>query len=399
MKNKENLLSSSLKRGTNLQSVRSYNEKLVLQLIREHGELSKAEATIATGLSANAMSQIFRTLESSNLLKRGKPIRGRIGQPSTPLSINGKANYYLALNIARRSVELSVIDFTGQILQSCRERYEFPIPAKILQFVKSNFNDVVKTAKLELKDINSLGVAMPFELWSWTEMYSSPADLLDQWRDFDISTALEQICNLDVLVENDATAACRSELVFGSHIEREDWIYFYIDTFIGGGIVLNGSVFPGRRGNAGGFGPMRVPHHREGNRLIDHASLIVLEREIVKKGIDPLSCYIENQNWNDFEPMLSDWITRAANNISHAIVSSLSVMDFEAAVIDGSFPEEVKNRLVNQVDKFLNETDLQGVHKPEIISGQIGAKAQSKGAAASIISKDYLIDNNTLHRG
>ena len=48
MKNKENLLSSSLKRGTNLQSVRSYNEKLVLQLIREHGELSKAEATIAT---------------------------------------------------------------------------------------------------------------------------------------------------------------------------------------------------------------------------------------------------------------------------------------------------------------------------------------------------------------
>ena len=98
MKNKENLLSSSLKRGTNLQSVRSYNEKLVLQLIREHGELSKAEATIATGLSANAMSQIFRTLESSNLLKRGKPIRGRIGQPSTPLSINGKANYYLALN-------------------------------------------------------------------------------------------------------------------------------------------------------------------------------------------------------------------------------------------------------------------------------------------------------------
>ena len=164
MKNKENLLSSSLKRGTNLQSVRSYNEKLVLQLIREHGELSKAEATIATGLSANAMSQIFRTLESSNLLKRGKPIRGRIGQPSTPLSINGKANYYLALNIARRSVELSVIDFTGQILQSCRERYEFPIPAKILQFVKSNFNDVVKTAKLELKDINSLGVAMPFEL-------------------------------------------------------------------------------------------------------------------------------------------------------------------------------------------------------------------------------------------
>ena len=62
-------------------------------------------------------------------------------------------------------------------------------------------------------------------------------------------------------------------------------------TFIGGGVVLNGSVFPGRRGNAGGFGPMRVPDMVGGDRLIDHASLIVLERGLASAGIDPADIY------------------------------------------------------------------------------------------------------------
>ena len=47
--NKEKLLVTNSKKGTNQVAVGSYNERLVLQLVREHGELSKAEATRATG--------------------------------------------------------------------------------------------------------------------------------------------------------------------------------------------------------------------------------------------------------------------------------------------------------------------------------------------------------------
>ena len=107
--NKEELLRSNIQKGSNQVAVRGYNERLVLRLIREHGSLTKAEATRATGLSPNATSVIFRSLENDGLLVRDEPIRGRIGQPSTPLRISPDAHHYVSLQVGRRSFELAVM--------------------------------------------------------------------------------------------------------------------------------------------------------------------------------------------------------------------------------------------------------------------------------------------------
>jgi len=80
-------------RGSNQSSLRSHNERLALQLIRTHGELTKAQATRLTGLSANAISMIFRSLEADGLLLRGEPDRGKIGQPSVPARLNPDARF------------------------------------------------------------------------------------------------------------------------------------------------------------------------------------------------------------------------------------------------------------------------------------------------------------------
>ena len=92
-------MSSIAQKGTNQVAIRGYNERLLLQLVRRHGEMTKAEATRATGLSANATSVIFRALEESGLVVRGNRILGRIGQPSTPMRINPDAHRYVTLKI------------------------------------------------------------------------------------------------------------------------------------------------------------------------------------------------------------------------------------------------------------------------------------------------------------
>lgn len=73
----------SRQKGSNQVAMRSYNEKLVLELIRAHGTLTKADATRATGLSPNAISMIFRALEQENLILRNEPIsRAMRGRPA-----------------------------------------------------------------------------------------------------------------------------------------------------------------------------------------------------------------------------------------------------------------------------------------------------------------------------
>ena len=392
----EEFMSSIAQRGTNQLDLRSYNERLLLQLVRRHGEMTKAEATRASGLSANATSVIFRELERNGLVLRGDRIHGRIGQPSTPMRINPDAHKYVTLKIGRRSVELAVIDFVGEILSRRRETYSYPTPENVMDFFGRMLTPVLRSAKTSRKAVTAMAVAMPFELWSWTDQFGAPKEDLQAWRNFDVAENLNRKVPWTVLIENDATAACRAEQIFGEHSDKQDWIYFFVGTFIGGGIVLNGSVFPGRRGNAGGFGPMRVPDMDGGDRLIDHASLIVLERSLASAGIDPARIYDIATDWTDFGEHLERWLQRAGKSLSHAVVSSLSILDFDAVVIDGAIPQAVKDRLVAELIKQLKASDLQGVLLPTVEPGQIGRDARSIGAAGALINQDYLLDQNTL---
>ena len=102
--------SDDLSRGTNQSGVRLYNERLVLSLVRRHGSLPKADIARMTGLSPQTISIIANQLEADGLLRREAVVRGRVGQPSVPYSLNPEGAYSIGLKIGRRSVDLSLID-------------------------------------------------------------------------------------------------------------------------------------------------------------------------------------------------------------------------------------------------------------------------------------------------
>ena len=67
-------------RGTTQNGGRLYNERLALSLIRQYGQLPKAEIARLTGLSAQTVSVIVRQLERDNLVMAGDKQRGKVGQ-------------------------------------------------------------------------------------------------------------------------------------------------------------------------------------------------------------------------------------------------------------------------------------------------------------------------------
>lgn len=393
MRDKEDLLQSTPIKGSNQTKVRGHNERLVLHLIRAYGTLTKAEATRATGLSPNAISVIFRALEADLLLLRDEPIRGRVGQPSVPMRLNPAARAYLGLKIGRRSLDLAVVDFTGRIIARRTTSHAYPTPEATRVFLRSSLRPLLRSAKLKAAQINGSGIAMPSELWHWTKEFGAPRDEMEAWRSFDVKAEFGPLLPGPLAVENDGTAACRAEFIFAPVSRWQDVVYFFVGTFIGGGIMLNGSVYPGRRGNSGGFGPLRVPDEPGGTRLVDHASLAVLERLAAESGRDPSP--LQTEDWSGLEPVLSDWIARSARSLAHAIVSTLAVIDFEAVVIDGALPAAVRDRLVKGVETELDRLDLQGVGRPALGPGHLGDAARVLGAAAYWISTDYMIDNQT----
>ncbi|MDQ7071839.1 MAG: ROK family transcriptional regulator [Rhodobacterales bacterium] len=386
--------------GANQSRLRAYNERLVLSIIRRQGGIAKSELARRTRLTAQSMSVIIRSLEKDGLLLRGEPQRGKVGQPSIPMLLNPDGVFTIGLEVERRRVDLVLMDFQGEIRQSLHETYTHPRPSDILAFVRSGLKELIGILPLSKRTrIAGIGVAMPFELWSWLEKVGAPHGEMEEWRNFDMKSELGELCVFPVFIQNDATAACGAELVFGRGSEFDDFVYFFIGSFIGGGVVLNHNVFPGRSGNAGALGSMPViGADGKPAQLIEQASIYVLENMLREKGIDPSPLWLRPDEWDDFGDCLEVWITGISKHLAMAIVASCSVIDFRAAIIDGAFPVDVRKRIVDATVAALAELDLQGVNTPMILPGEVGNGARVIGGASLPLFVHYLLDQNILFK-
>ena len=390
-----------LSRGTNQSGVRVYNERLVLSLIRRHGALPKAEIARRTGLSAQTISVIMRQLDADELVLPQKRVRGKIGQPSVPYALNREGAYSIGLKVGRRSVELILMDFVGTVLKSLRRTYPYPTPDGVLGFVEQGLNGLISALpEKTLKRISGLGIAIPFELWSWAEEVGAPVGALDDWHNRDIRTEIAVLCDWPIYICNDATAACAAELVFGIGAEHDDYLYFFVGFFVGGGLVADGNLVTGKRGNAGALGSMPIPGNSgaPSRQLIQCASVYLLEKMMVDAGMDPDQLWQTPDTWSEIGPPLDDWLDETARSLAFATVAATSVLDLEAAIVDGAFPPSVRSRLVSRVAERISGIDRRGLSDVAVREGAIGSGARAIGGASLALLADFARDREVLFK-
>ena len=386
-------------RGSNQNGVRLYNERLILSLIRRHRSLSKVEIARLTGLSVQTASGIVGRLEQDGLLLRRDPQRGRVGQPAIPFSLHPEGALSLGLKIGRRSCDLVLIDFLGHVRHRLHETYPYPLPAPLTAFVADNLERLTRTLPPEQQQrIAGLGIALPFELWNWESEVGAPAGAMQGWRSIDIQAEIARICPWPVSLCNDATAACGAELFFGEGARFRDFVYFFIGSFIGGGIVLDGNLYAGRTGNAGALGSMPVSDSGRSEQLIRSASIYVLEKKLIAAGKDPARIWQSPDAWDDFGIHLEEWIEETAASLAQAVVAAISVIDFEAAIIDGAFPAEVRQRILARTAEKVAGLDHQGLSPVQISAGTIGSDARAIGGAALPLLASFARDREVLFK-
>ena len=385
-------------RGSNQSGMRAHNERMVLSLVRQQGALAKTDIARISGLSAQTVSVIMRSLEQDGLLLRGEPIRGRIGQPSVPMSLNPEGAFFLGLKIGRRSVDLTLIDFLGHTRAMRHRLYRYPTPDAVLDFVTEALPAVIAELPAALRGrVSGLGIAMPFQLWSWVEFIGAPQAEMDAWRTRDIQAEIAAVAAMPVYLQNDATAACGAELVFGTGEKPQNFLYFYFGSFIGGGLVLNGQLFVGRTGNAAGVGPMPVPGpDGQMRRLLTVASISTLSAAMDAAGQPSGHLWEDPDHWQVSAPLLNAWIAGVAEGLASATLSAASLLEIEAVLIDGWMPAAVRAEIARQTEAAFNRLDLAGITPVAVREGTVGPQARSLGAAAIPLAQRYLLDQSAI---
>jgi predicted NBD/HSP70 family sugar kinase len=310
------------------------------------------------------------------------------------LSSDGVLSY--GLKIGRRSAELLLIDFNGNVRQQRHLAYNFPNPVDVFAFLADGLTDMTsQLAPAEKLRVCGIGVAAPFEMWNWQDLMGDDADSFASWKDINVPLEISKFSGLPVSLVNDATAACQAEHVFGRGKEFRDYAYFFVGAFVGGGIVLNHSVFQGRQGNAGALGSLRsVSPLGESKQLVDMASIHLLEGRLVEVDLDPAIIWKTPQDWTEIARYVDPWLGQTAQELAKASLSTCSVIDFEAVLIDGAFPDNIRAELVERVRRYITNQDTRGLIPPQIESGSVGGNARAIGAACGPIFSQFLLNTN-----
>ncbi|WP_323033859.1 ROK family transcriptional regulator [Paracoccus sp. (in: a-proteobacteria)] len=354
----------------------SQNERKILWLIRRHGPMPRAELAQATGLSAQAVTNITRELIAAGLLDaEGERKRGKVGQPLRPLALAPEGALFLGLKVGRRVAELVLVDFAGQTRQILVLPHAYPHPDAIRDFAASGTARILSgLTQVQRGRLSGMGIASPFYLWDW-------APEMQPWRGRDLRAELAESLDMPVWLENDGSCACGAEMMFGTEDLPRDFLYFYIAHFAGGGVVLDGRLRLGPSRNAGAMGSYPVPG---GRQVLDVASVSVLEMALARE------LPLNDAEWDLAPAIVREWLDKSARVLSHAALGAVAALDLPLVVIDGAMPAGLRGALVRATAASLAGMRHHGITLPEVRAGTLGRRARTLGAAALPLGAGFM---------
>lgn len=387
--------------GTTQAESRVYNERLIVSLVRRHGQLAKTDLTRLTGLAAQTITTIVNRAADRQLLLRREPLRGRLGQPSVPYSLNPEAAYSFGLKVDHRSADVALVNFVGDVVAFERTLFDYPTPDDVMKFAKGAVTRMCRKHKsIQKERIAGLGIASPFHQWNLNEDGGVPAGKLDAWKEIDIRAELDRVFDWPVFLYNDATVSAAAELMFGTGGARADFLYAYVGYFIGGGLVLDHHLFPGRNKLAGALGdiPVPVPGRRNDRAtpLLRIASLHALAGKL--NGQDDGRIWSSPEDWGDLGAPLAEWIDEVSEGLAYAARSAVALLDIDNVVIDGAIPTAVRKEIAKATRRKLARILVDRPEPFSVLEGSFGHLGPVIGGASIPLLVKYSNDKELLFK-
>ena len=141
-------------------------------------------------------------------------------------------------------------------------RIEFPTlpdqgPERAIELINQSIHRLMDSTGVDKASLGSIGVSCGGPLDQRRGVVQSPPNLAT-WVDVPITSILGQEFGLDCWLENDANAGAVAEHRFGAGRGTRDMIFLTMGTGFGAGVIVDGRLLRGARGQAGEIGHVRL---------------------------------------------------------------------------------------------------------------------------------------------
>ncbi len=377
------------KLGKNSEHTKRLNRETVIGLLRQHGQLSRANLTRETELTTQSMSNIIAALEQSGLIQAFKKVYGGKGQPPTPYAIRPKAGYGIGIHLEQGQISGALVDFGFEVAGALEQRHDCTQPQDILGEVEAMVARLIATTGVSRDSLWGIGLASP----RLVDEGINNMDLVEKshWVDlgrFGLDDKLSKATRLPVFVENDANAGALGELTFGAGRELDHFCYLHIARGLGCGVVADNRIFRGAWGNAGEIGRFFIPQSKgvsylesvlSVDGLVTFADAKFANGQILA-GLAPdeLPSFLL-----EHAVAVDAWVADAGELLRWLISILENTFDPQSILIGGHLPESLLQRLLDTASPlYFTISDRPHETVPRIQLSSLRGKAVALGAAA-----------------
>jgi len=376
--------------GTNLEHARAHNRRVIIEAIRLHGELTRAELARLTALTPQTVSNIVAELEEAELLTSRQPRKQGRGQPAIPVALNPASAYSIGIHLDHQTLLIVLVDLTGEIHFRRLILVQKPQPDATLARIAEVLTEIKTQLGTNWKKVLGMGVVMPGP-FGVEGISSVGPTTLHGWEQVDIAARLAELSHVPVTLENDATVAAIGERFHGVARHLNSFIYLYIGTGLGAGIIMDGHVYSGHAHNAGEIGHAVI---EPGGRKCYCGNRGCLERYVSLQaayefcGLDPMTALPEDLL--EVDPSLFDrWVDTMLTPLRQAISMLESIFDAESVIIGGMMPAALLDKIIQRLPPLYQSVRGRYLTGTRLKIGLTGSDTAALGAAALPIFDEF----------
>lgn len=238
--------------------LRAMNDRAALDLLLEHGTLSRTRIGRLTGLSKPTASQLLARLEAAGLVVATGTTTGRPGPNARLYSLNPAAAHVAGLDVTTDRIRAAIADITGRTVGSFRLPTPHHRAGSAVRQVVEAVDGAVKAAGLSRSDLHRAVIGTPgaFDPRTGRLRY---AGHLPGWHSPALLGELAAALPMPLGYDNDVNLAAIAEQRIGAARGHDDFVLLWNEEGIGAALMIGGRLHRGWTGGAGEVGFLPVP--------------------------------------------------------------------------------------------------------------------------------------------
>ena len=358
------------------------NQKQILRFILRAGQTSRSDIARETGLAKSSITDITEKLIRAGILTEleAKRSTGR-GRPVVMLALVPENSLLIVAEFADELARVQLVEPTGRVQKTHNRR--LPKRASFEEYLAALKGGVSALARRRRDKVKGITIVGPGVVDPKKGMLL--LDSHNAWRDKQLLAPFRRF-GMPLFLQNGSRLRALAENWYGAARDVEDFLYFHLDTGIGGAIVTRGMIAEGPSHGAGEFG--HTLSGEDGPPCPCGAKgcveSIASMRAIVKR-IGRKDCRTFAAAWRLFQrghPVARQAFEKAARTLGRCILNAAIAIGPTTVMIGGRMVDQTEGAIlalireeIESAGAFVDKLDIRSCALSDDRSSVLGAVA------------------------